>query len=29
MPLFLREEDVKGLLTMDEALTAVEEAFQL
>lgn len=29
MPLFLREEDVKELLTMDDALTAVEEAFRL
>lgn len=29
MPLFLREEDVAQLLTMDEALAAVEEAFRL
>lgn len=29
MPLFLREEDVKALLTMDDALTAVEEVFRL
>jgi ornithine cyclodeaminase/alanine dehydrogenase-like protein (mu-crystallin family) len=29
MPLFLREGDVKALLTMDDALAAVEEAFRL
>jgi ornithine cyclodeaminase/alanine dehydrogenase-like protein (mu-crystallin family) len=29
MPLFLREHDVAALLTMDDALTAVEEAFRL
>jgi ornithine cyclodeaminase/alanine dehydrogenase-like protein (mu-crystallin family) len=29
MPLFLREGDVKELLTMDDALAAVEEAFRL
>ncbi len=29
MPLLLRETDVEELLTMDDALTAVEEAFQL
>jgi ornithine cyclodeaminase/alanine dehydrogenase-like protein (mu-crystallin family) len=29
MPLFLRERDVKRLLTMDDALAAVEEAFRL
>jgi ornithine cyclodeaminase/alanine dehydrogenase-like protein (mu-crystallin family) len=29
MPLFLREGDVEELLTMDEALAAVEEAFRL
>jgi ornithine cyclodeaminase/alanine dehydrogenase-like protein (mu-crystallin family) len=29
MPLFLREQDVAALLTMDEALAAVEEAFRL
>lgn len=29
MPLFLREEDVKELLTMDDALVVVEEAFRL
>jgi ornithine cyclodeaminase/alanine dehydrogenase len=28
MPLFLREEDVRTLLTMDEALTAVEDVFR-
>jgi ornithine cyclodeaminase/alanine dehydrogenase-like protein (mu-crystallin family) len=29
MPLFLREGDVRELLTMDDALAAVEEAFRL
>ena len=29
MPLFLREQDVAALLTMDDALAAVEEAFRL
>ena len=29
MPLFIREQDVKQLLTMDDALDAVEEAFRL
>ena len=29
MPLFLREDDVRGLLTMEDALEAVEEAFRL
>jgi len=29
MPLFIREQDVRRLLTMGEALDAVEEAFQL
>ncbi len=29
MPLFIREEDVEALLTMDDALTVVEEAFRL
>ncbi|MFQ5855920.1 MAG: ornithine cyclodeaminase family protein [Anaerolineae bacterium] len=29
MPLFLREEDVARLLTMDDALAVVEEAFRL
>lgn len=29
MPLFLREGDVRGLLTMEDALAAVEQAFRL
>lgn len=29
MPLFLREEDVEELLTMDDAIAVVEEAFRL
>jgi ornithine cyclodeaminase/alanine dehydrogenase-like protein (mu-crystallin family) len=29
MPLFLREQDVATLLTMEDALAAVEQAFRL